>query len=120
EVNEAPVAAEAAPRRRAEAPDREKKAKKKGGGLLIGTLFGVVLGGGGLFAAYYLEKLPADPKTLFGEGSAKNQAAEKPSPVRPDAAPAAKPTPQLARQQLEMGRPAEAVAMYDKCDAEAP
>ena len=49
------------------AKEKSEGSRKKRGGMLVGTLFGALLGGGGLFAAYYFGQLPADPQSLFDD-----------------------------------------------------
>jgi hypothetical protein len=106
-----------------ERPRRPAKAaaeppRKKGGGLLLGTTLGLILGVGGLGAAYYFEQLPSDPKSLFGGSSDKNKGGgnqtQTPDNTKPPTAAAA--TPELARQFLDAGDPAKAVETYAKCD----
>ena len=90
----------------------EQPKKKKGGGLILGTIIGIILGGGGLFATYYFEAIP-DPKTLLGEKpEAKGTDNGPPRPV----VQAEKATPALARQQLETGNLAKALEIYAKCE----
>ncbi len=107
----------------APAVEPEKPAKK--GGSLIGrtlfSLFCVVLGVAGIFAAASFDLL--DPKQVMVDaGLVDNKVIPGPSAkggTVPGVA-AEAPTPQLARQLLETGSPAKAIAVYDKCDQNAP
>ncbi len=128
EFNQVVDEPEEAPAPRSVKKQPKEKAKRKGGGMFVGTLLGIILGGGGLFAAYYLEQLPADPKSLFGEPApsagpkaivAKGEE-DKPATVNPAAPVAAKPTAVAARHILETGNAAEAVAVYAQLDGATP
>ncbi len=105
---------ESEPRARPARPANKTAGSKKNRGILVGAAIGFIVGAGALFGAYFFDLLPSSNSA---SAPIAKTGAIPTGGTNPGSAAA---TPQLARQLLESGNPAQAIEVYGKCDRTAP